>query len=57
MKYGFEGMAKNEFTGLKIPTGDPNNPFILGDSEIQALGFGDELTIGYCALVRLLFQI
>ena len=57
MKYEFEGMAKNEFTGLKIPTGDPKNPFILGDDEIQALGLGDQLKIGYYALVRLPFQI
>lgn len=55
MKYSFEGLFKNEMTGLVI-SGDASKgiPPIPGDVAITQLGFGDDgLTILICGLVLL----
>ena len=55
MKYGFEGMFKNEMTGLIIP-GDATTNFreVTGDQAISQLGFGsDNLPVIACAMILL----
>jgi ATP-binding cassette subfamily G (WHITE) protein 1 len=55
MKYGFEGMTKNEFKGLQII--GPDNSSVTGEEVINLLGLGtDHLSIALCILVKLEYR-
>lgn len=64
MKYGFEALAKNEFTGLIMPSGShillyysylagTDGKDLHGDTILNQLGIGanDNLSIGICAII------
>ncbi|KAJ3191563.1 ATP-binding cassette sub- G member 1 [Irineochytrium annulatum] len=57
IKYGFEALAKNEFTGLMFPMAVntvTNAPlaYFQGETEISALGLADDnLTVGVCIII------
>ncbi|KAJ3146015.1 ATP-binding cassette sub- G member 1 [Geranomyces variabilis] len=55
MKWGFEGMVKNEYNGLTIDNGD--GTFTPGPAVIKQLGFDDGLNVWFTALMQIVFVL
>ncbi|KAJ3355568.1 ATP-binding cassette sub- G member 1 [Entophlyctis luteolus] len=51
MKYGYEAMAKNEYTGLTIACRGGNNTAIDGSLCLDDLGFSDVFSIDLCIII------